>query len=144
MSPPPPWVPLFRRIWTDEKFLALSCSARLLFVWTWTNDRAGPSGLYRPSAAEGARVVASTSRVASPPEALGFALAELRRAELVRFDDATGLLWVVNRARYVEEQRPSRAMRQRMLREYEAAPPSPVKTAFRSRYRGELALWRSA
>lgn len=82
-------------IWADSDFLDLSASAKLVYLWSFTNPRCGMAGIYRV----GESVIAfetklSVARVSS-------ALAELARSRFAFYED--GVLFVRTRVRHLRQ-----------------------------------------
>jgi hypothetical protein len=67
-------------IWSDPDFLALSGPARAVYVWSFTNQRAGMSGIYKVAAEQVALETGFKGR------ALEGALAELQGARFLFYD----------------------------------------------------------
>lgn len=132
-----------RRVWSDKAVVALSTDARLLFVWSWTNERANIAGLYL--VAPGAMALALGEQTdfgffegkRPADDRVHLALDELAVKPLVAYDYDVGLLWVVSRAAHAA--RSDKAIR--MIRQdYDAAPRSPLKDKFARRYGERLGL----
>lgn len=117
--------------WDDPDFLRLSPTARLLFLWSWTHQRAAICGLYMASEKQMMRGIGGDSK------ALADALAELGDKPLVKYDADAELLWVVNRARYSNR---SPKVARAMQREVEACPDSPLIAEFVALYGSMLEL----
>lgn len=116
--------------WDDDKFLAVSSDAKVLFVWAFTHRWANMAGLYRATLAEMGRVLQDDVGRAQA------ALTELRDARLLLFDPTLEQLWVVNRARYVNG---TPAQAHGIARAYAKQPDGPLKQAFAQRYPGLIA-----
>lgn len=129
----PTFAQVMTSLWRDPDFLALDADARLLFLWSWTHDRAGVSGLYRAS------VLALMGALVRDPhtddtveDRVRDALAQLLAPKpMLLFDNDHEVLWVVNRARYAN--RSPRAA-QLMRDEYERVPDCPLRDEFARRY----------
>lgn len=89
-------------IWTDDAFLALSLEARLLFVYSWTHSPwASITGIDYATEEQLFSALGLNSVWDEDMRYVEDALAELGSKPLVRYDWDTGLLWAVNRLKYV-------------------------------------------
>lgn len=115
----------------DEAYVDLPTDARLLFIWSWTNERAAICGLYHASMRTMQKAIdaplASVDRVNA-------ALAQLADKPLVHYDEDNEVIWVVNRARYANR---SPKVARAMQKEVEACPSSPLVGEFVDQY-GEM------
>ena len=123
----------FRRFWEDEDVLVLSTTAKLLFIWTWTQPTAPIGGLYRCTREEMANAIG----VGWDLGTLDFHLMELQRKPLVLYDDQNEVIFVCRRAEYAA--RSERAIA-RMRAEYARAPASPLRDEFARMYGAFLDL----
>lgn len=135
------WEMFHKQVWSRPSFKALSSDARLLYLWSWTNEKAALSGLYEASPRDLARALADSN--GEPGEELerrlAAALRELAAKPLVLYDDDAWVIWVVGR---VEHALRSPTVGKRMRMEYEECPASPLRGEFLATY-GEMLEIRS-
>ncbi len=98
-------------IWDDEDFDALSNSAALVYLWSFTNPRCGMAGVYRVKKRH-----VCEGRVTGKP--LDKALAELAEARMLYYVD--GWLWV--RARVKKLSTHSPMIRRSILKDLKSLP----------------------
>lgn len=122
-----PFVLLHKDIWRDPDFHELSSTAKITFVWTFSNPQAALSGLYHTSLRAIARDLGHDLTVVEAT------LDELANKPLVKYDPNQEVIWVVNRAEYAS--RSARAVAQ-MQREVYAMrlSLSPLVGEFVARY----------
>ena len=130
------WAMVQTSMWRDPAFRELSTEARLLFVWSWTNEHAAICGLYTASERQ-VRAAIGESANGRAGDVVALALEELGRKPLLAYDFDAEVLWVVNRAAHANRS-PKTAVA--MRREYERCPPSPLRDAFAARYGHALNL----
>lgn len=133
------WEMFHKRVWSTSSFRALTTDARLLYLWTWTNEDASLAGIYEASPRQIARALADVS---GPPDEqmtdrLAAALRELSQRPLVLYDEDAWVLWVVGR---VEHTLRSPKVAIRMRRDWEECPASPLKQRFADTYGERLGL----
>jgi len=80
-------------IWSDPDFAELTGPAKLLYIWSFTNQRCGMSGLYKVS--RGAMVF----EISHPLPVIEAALVELEEARFLHYDGA--VLWVRSRVKHI-------------------------------------------
>lgn len=80
-------------IWSDPDFATLTPNAKLIYLWSFTNERCNMSGLYKVSAK------AAGFDTGLPQNAVERAFVELREASFVYLDD--GVLWVRSRVKHL-------------------------------------------
>jgi hypothetical protein len=117
--------------WTDDEFLALAPNSKLLFVWSWTNERAAICGLYEVSLRRASRETGLELLQVLE------ALAELALKPFVLYDEETEVLWVVNRAKHANR---SPKVKMAMRREVERVPDSDLVDRFVELYGERLGL----
>lgn len=127
----------YKRVWHRESFRSLSSDARLLYLWTWTNPDTAMSGLYECSPRRLERALDEREIVprAELRRRVAAALLELAAKPLVLYDDDAEVLWVVGRVEHTLRS-PTQAVR--MIREWRACPPSPLKDRFEAKYKEVL------
>jgi hypothetical protein len=118
-------------IWTDPDFAALSADAQLLFLWSWTNPKAAISGIYEVSVRAMSRLFGNDSL------RVRYALDELARKPMVRYDQENEVLWVVKRAHYANR---SPKVAVAMQREVLSCPDTPLLKEFTAMYGSRLAI----
>ena len=92
---------LHAQTWADEKFLALSDDARLLFVWSLSQPDASVCGLYTCTTREmAAAFQENPTHPLTQGQRVQLALRELAEAGMVQYDPEWQHLWVVNRVKY--------------------------------------------
>lgn len=111
-------------LWEDEDFDALSPDAKLTYLWSFTNDRCGMSGLYRVkrrSLVEGAL----------PTKRRDDAIKELEEAGFLRYVE--GWLWVRSRVKHLRTK--GTKMATSVVRDLHRTPENhPLRSAFLSEY----------
>lgn len=80
-------------IWSDPDFDAMTAEAKLLYLWSFTNQRCGMAGIYKVAR----RHMALETSVSDP--ILSRALAELEEARFVFYDGQ--VLWVRSRIKHL-------------------------------------------
>lgn len=111
-------------LWEDEDFDELSPEAKLVYLWSFTNDRCGMSGVYRVrrrSIAEGCL----------PPKRRDEALKELEDHDYLRYVE--GWLWVRSRVKHLRTK--GLKMARAVVRDIERVPAEhPLRAAFLTHY----------
>lgn len=111
-------------LWEDEDFDDLSPDAKLTYLWSFTNDRCGMSGLYRVkrrSLVEGAL----------PAKRRDDALSELEGAGFLQYVD--GWLWVRSRVKHLRTK--GTKMATSIIRDLRRTPEDhPLRAAFLTEY----------
>jgi hypothetical protein len=123
----------------DEHYVTLSERARLFFLWSWCNDRAGISALYAVSMRQLCRAFAeprNPEHIEALTAAVEVALDELADVAptmkpMVRYDHVNEVLWVPSRAGKANK---SPLTQKGIINEYHRCPGSPLKTEFAARY----------
>lgn len=136
----PTYAQVMTKMWRDRDFMALSTDARLLFIWSWTNDAAGVSGLYRASVLDLMHALGPLDHHAEDATLarVQAALAQLLVPKpLLMYDADHEVIFVVSRARYANRS-PRAALL--MRDEYERVPACPLRDEFSRRYWQELGL----
>ncbi len=85
-------------LFSDDDFLALSASARWLYVWTFTNPRCNMAGLYKASV----RIASMETGLAE--HEVQSAITELEDARFVVYDPDGRWLWVRTRVKHIRSQ----------------------------------------
>jgi len=83
------YVPLYVRIWSDNKFKVLSIEARLLFLYLIANHRINLTGIYEIDL----EVCKAESRV----NGFNGAFAEIEKSSLMAYDISSNFIWIRNR-----------------------------------------------
>lgn len=118
-------------LWSDPNIEPLSIEATILYIWSWTNDRIGPAGIYKTT-----RRAMLESKV--PEEHLDSALAELAEHELAFYDGT--YLWVKARVKRLRTR--TIAMCKGVAKAVAKVPADhPYREQFMARYGGQT--WRS-
>lgn len=126
------WSAIKHRTWIDRDFEALSPSAALLFLFSFTHEPgASMTGLSVVSERRMMRAARSGSF-----EHLSEVLEELGEKPFVRYDYEQELLWCVNRAKHVSQ---SPRWLEGAKRHVAMMPSSPLLDEFRKEY-PDLAL----
>lgn len=111
-------------LWEDEDFDELSPEAKLLYIWSFTNDRCGMSGVYRVKLKSIGEGCLSTKRRDE-------ALQELAAADFVHYVD--GWLWVRSRVKHLRTKGEKMAIS--VVRDIQRVPEDhPLRAAFLTQY----------
>jgi len=113
------------QLWIDEKFSNISPQAKLLFLWTFTNPKAGSSGLFSFN-----DDVCQNETGLSDRE-LHNSLKELTKTDRLRYDEKNNIIWVVNQFKHVPK---SEKIIEAIIREMDNLPKSILVDAFRDKY----------
>lgn len=114
-------------IWSDPDFAALSPQAKLLYVWTFTNQRCGMAGIYKLPAGTAAFEIGMTN----DQEAEAFAELEAGRFAFYQ----GGVLLVRARVKHLRTRGPN--MVKSILSDVEKiAPIHPLRQMFVEEYAG--------
>ena len=117
---------ILNTFWDDEAVDELSNSAVLLYVWSWTNQKCGMSGVYRCK-----RRALCEGRLT--PKQLEKALEELQAANLLYRID--GWLWVVGRVKNLSGINPN--MARAIVKDIDNLPDyHEFRAAFVAKYSG--------
>jgi hypothetical protein len=117
--------------WDDPAIEDLSIEATILYIWTWTNSRVGPAGLYKAT-----RRAMRECKVTD--DQLDGALAELETADLAFYDGT--YVWVKARVKRLRTR--TVAMCRGIAKEVaKVAAEHPYRVAFMERYGGQT--WAS-
>jgi hypothetical protein len=117
--------------WSDPDIEPLSLEASHLYIWSFTNDRIGPAGIYKVT-----RRGLAESKV--PDDRLDAALAELAEHELAFYDGT--YLWVKARVKRLRTR--TVAMCKGIAKTVAKVPADhPYREQFMARYGGQV--WRS-
>lgn len=111
-------------LWEDEDFDDLSPEAKLLYLWSFTNDRCGMSGVYRVK-------LKSIGEGCLPPKRRDEAIKELEEGEYLRYVE--GFLWVRSRVKHLRTK--GMKMARAVIRDIERVPAEhPLRAAFLTYY----------
>lgn len=114
-----------RAIWEDEDFADLSVDARLLYIWSFSNERCNVAGLYK------VRTKAMEVDTGLTEARTAAALAELERARFVTYVD--GVLFVRSYVKHTRMRSPNMAIG--IAKAVKAiSPDHPQRRAFLEKY----------
>lgn len=85
-------------IYSDDDFLAMSSSARWLYVWAFTNPHCNMAGVYKASLRMASMETGLTA------DEIQSALAELESAQFIAYDTEGRWLWVRTRVKHIRSQ----------------------------------------
>lgn len=112
-------------IWDDEPFATLTPNAKLLYLWSFTNQKCNMAGLYR------VRVETMTLETGLTRRTVEDALTELREAGMAFHE--RGVLWVRARVKRLLSRSPT--MGRSVVRAVEEVPPGdPLREGFLAEY----------
>lgn len=111
-------------IWSDPDFHALTPSAKLMYVWSFTNPRCGMAGFYKVIPA------AIAMETGVPRDDLAAVLDELRETRFVLYEG--GVLWVRSRVKHLRTKTPQIA--KSICRDLEQVGRGPLRDAFMDEY----------
>lgn len=112
-------------IWDDDPFATLTPNAKLLYLWSFTNQKCNMAGLYR------VRVETMTLETGLTKRTVADALDELRRAGMAFYE--RGILWVRARVKRLTSKSPT--MARSIIRAVEELPPGDrLREGFLSEY----------
>ena len=86
-------------MWVEPPFSGLSASAKLLYLWSFTNSHCNMAGLYKIGVEPMQRETGLT------PRAVDLALSELTEAKLLYYVEH--VLWVRSRVKYLRNKSPN-------------------------------------
>ncbi len=116
------------QIWGDERFFPLEPDSKLVFFYLITNELADWSGLYRLSLALAEESIGLTrDRIKSAMDALC-------KHDLIMFDHATSVVWVVNMWRKQVRSTPNERQTTGVLRHLEMLPYCSILEDFFEHY----------
>jgi hypothetical protein len=111
-------------LWEDEDFDDLSAEAKLIYLWSFTNDRCGMSGVYRVK-------LKSIGEGCLAPKKRDEVLAELADAGYLHYVD--GWIWVRTRVKHLRTK--GEKMARSVVRDIQRVPEDhPLRAAFLTHY----------
>ncbi len=116
------------QMWGDERFLALTPDAKLVFVYAITCDQSDWSGIFRMSVALAEESIGITKgRIKS-------ALEELSRSEIIQWDESVSVIWVTNMWRKQLRRTPTDKHMKGVMAHLAMLANTPLKQAFCQHY----------